>query len=152
MTHEPDVENRDADSERTPMLGGSSRHGSSFDQDENKWSFPNILRFFGGGIYAPDPSTYDPIEILLNTEDERERDTLTVRWRDHKLSELSFVGVVVRLVNAWHSTDHGLLVGFEQRHQTHRACSGLEMDFRVSLVNQVMQTVSVMLTFTRPLF
>jgi hypothetical protein len=50
---------------------------------------------FGGGIYLPDPSTYDPIEILLNTEDGKDRDELTMRWRDNKLSELNFVGVVV---------------------------------------------------------
>ena len=31
---------------------------------------------FGGGIYLPDPSTYDPIEILLNTYDRSERDEL----------------------------------------------------------------------------
>lgn len=67
------------------------------DRDSKRWSALHILQFFGGGIYAPDPSTYDPIEILLNTEDEKERDELTTKWRDNKLSELSFVGVVVRI-------------------------------------------------------
>lgn len=57
--------------------------------------FLPIFQLFGGGVYAPDPSTYDPIEIILNTEDEQERDELTVRWRDNKLSELNFVGIVV---------------------------------------------------------
>jgi hypothetical protein len=55
-----------------------------------------VLQFFGGGIFVADPTTYDPLEILLNTEDEDERNELTTRWRDNKLSELSFVGVVVR--------------------------------------------------------
>lgn len=55
-----------------------------------------MFRFLGGGIYCPDSTTYDPIEILLNTESEDERDDLTVKWRDNKLSELNFVGVVVR--------------------------------------------------------
>ena len=41
-------------------------------------------------------TTWEPIEILLNTDDEQERDDLTKRWRDHKLSELNFVGIVVR--------------------------------------------------------
>ncbi|CAN9381545.1 unnamed protein product [Alternaria alternata] len=50
---------------------------------------------FGGGIYLPDPSTYDPIEILLNTYDRSERDELVKIWRDNKLSELNFVGVVL---------------------------------------------------------
>lgn len=62
----------------------------------HSWTFLPFLQFFGGGIYAPDPSTYDPIEILLNAQTEEERDELTARWRDNKLSELSFVGVVVR--------------------------------------------------------
>lgn len=55
-----------------------------------------LLRFLGGGIYAPDSTTYDPIEILLNTEDKNEKDDLTIKWRDNRLSELNFVGVVVR--------------------------------------------------------
>ena len=40
-------------------------------------------------------TTSDPIEILLNTEDHDHRDELTKQWRDHKLAELNFVGVVV---------------------------------------------------------
>jgi hypothetical protein len=35
--------------------------------------------------------------ILLNCESAEERDKLTMQWRDHKLNELSFIGVVVRL-------------------------------------------------------
>jgi hypothetical protein len=96
MSYNRDVEDA---SERSPMLGNtnSSRQtSSSKDDDNSKWSALYILQFFGGGIYAPDPSTYDPIEILLNTEDEEKREALTKLWRDNKLSELSFVGVVVR--------------------------------------------------------
>ena len=55
----------------------------------------NFLKFFGGGIYAPDSSTYDPIDILLNTDDVEEKDRLTENWRDNRLNELGFVGVVV---------------------------------------------------------
>jgi hypothetical protein len=58
----------------------------------------HVLQFLGGGIYAPDPSTHDPIEILLNTDNEKERDDLTMKWRDNKLSELNFVGVVSALL------------------------------------------------------
>jgi hypothetical protein len=95
MSYNQDVEDA---GERTPMLGNpnSSRQGSSSKDDEDsEWSALYVLQFLGGGIYAPDPSTYDPIEILLNTEDEEKRDALTTQWRDNKLSELSFVGVVV---------------------------------------------------------
>lgn len=67
----------------------------------HSWTFTPCLQFFGGGIYAPDPSTYDPIEILLNASSEDERDRLTARWRDNKLSELSFVGVVVSWVGSF---------------------------------------------------
>lgn len=33
--------------------------------------------------------------ILLNSTDAEEQDHLTKQWRDHKLNELSFIGVVV---------------------------------------------------------
>ncbi|KAF3001823.1 hypothetical protein E8E13_003538 [Curvularia kusanoi] len=64
----------------------------------HSWTFLPFFQFFGGGIYAPDPATYDPIEILLNAATEDERDELTARWRDNKLSELNFVGVVAALL------------------------------------------------------
>lgn len=41
-------------------------------------------------------TTYGPIYRLLNTEDEKERDELTERWKENKLQELNFVGIVVR--------------------------------------------------------
>ncbi|KAF2831838.1 hypothetical protein CC86DRAFT_365777 [Ophiobolus disseminans] len=99
MPHNQDEE-RAGEDERTPMLGRSSRQGKPDNDDagDSKWSILNLLQFLGGGIYAPDPSTYDPIEILLNTEDEKERDDLTRKWKDNKLSELNFVGVVSALL------------------------------------------------------
>lgn len=36
--------------------------------------------------------------VLLNCDDPQEQDKLTKQWRDHKLSELSFIGVVSPLV------------------------------------------------------
>lgn len=96
MTYPSDIENAQ---ESTPMLRRNSENRHR-DRDANKpgTSRPlRVLHFFSGGIYAPDSSTYDPIEILLNTEDETEKDKLTERWRDNRLSELSFVGVVVRI-------------------------------------------------------
>ena len=40
-------------------------------------------------------TTYDPILLLLNADDEAQRDELTHRWKDSKLQELNFVGIVV---------------------------------------------------------
>ncbi|OAL54509.1 hypothetical protein IQ07DRAFT_583795 [Pyrenochaeta sp. DS3sAY3a] len=98
MTYESDIEDREAQNERTPMLGDSSSSRRGNGEGEDKWTLMHVLQFFGGGIYAPDPSTYDPIEILLNTEDAQEKDDLTIKWRDNRLSELSFVGVVSALL------------------------------------------------------
>lgn len=92
MTYDNDVEESGS---RMPLLGNSSNHRPSEGQKTGHWSPVYILQFLGGGVYAPDPSTYDPLEILLNTEDAKEKDDLTVQWRDNKLSELNFVGVVV---------------------------------------------------------
>ena len=41
-------------------------------------------------------TTFDPIYSLLNASEDKERDELTKRWKDNKLQELSFVGIVVR--------------------------------------------------------
>lgn len=43
----------------------------------------------------PNDTTYDAIRIIINTEDEEERDRLTEQWRSHKLEELNFIGIVV---------------------------------------------------------
>lgn len=40
-------------------------------------------------------TTYDPIFALLNGDTTEERNRLTEKWRDHKLEELNFVGIVV---------------------------------------------------------
>ncbi|KAK5171211.1 uncharacterized protein LTR77_004355 [Saxophila tyrrhenica] len=39
-------------------------------------------------------TTFDPIYSLLNADEDKERDELTQRWKDNKLQELSFIGVV----------------------------------------------------------
>ena len=95
MTYGSDVEGGSATDERSPMLRSSSQAAKPKGDHSSLWT---ILHFFGGGIYAPDAATYDPIEILLNTEDAKEKDELTIRWRDNKLSELSFIGVVAALL------------------------------------------------------
>jgi hypothetical protein len=91
-----DVEWRGADYERSSIQPGSLQPESSNEKRKRQSSCFCAPQMFGGGIYLPDPSTYDPVEILINTQDIRERDHLTEIWRDNKLSELSFVGVVVR--------------------------------------------------------
>ena len=101
--------------ERTGPHGASR---SAVHRKLHSWTFLPFLQFFGGGIYAPDPSTYDPIEILLNAEGE-ERDNLTARWRDNKLSELNFVGVVVCYVSTLTSASISLcLYNLHHHHLT----------------------------------
>jgi hypothetical protein len=92
MPYDHDVEDA---GETTPMIKRSSHPGSSSKDDNDQSKVLTVLQFLGGGIYAPDPSTYDPIKILLNTEDEKKRDELTTAWKENKLSELNFVGIVV---------------------------------------------------------
>jgi hypothetical protein len=97
-SHEQDdVEWRGADYDRPAAQNGFLHQESSNDKRKRQTGCFCAPQLFGGGIYLPDPSTYDPIEILINTEDRRERDHLTEIWRDNKLSELNFVGVVVRI-------------------------------------------------------
>ena len=81
--------------ERTALL---HEHQVSSETKENPSALPRMLNFFWGGIYAPDASTYDPIEILLNAESAEERDMLTERWKNNRLNELGFVGVVSALL------------------------------------------------------
>lgn len=82
--------------ERTALL--QEHHDSSSEGKSTRSGLPRLLNFFCGGIYAPDASTYDPIDILLNTENAEERDQLTEKWKDNRLNELGFVGVVSALL------------------------------------------------------
>lgn len=54
--------------------------------------------FFRYGIFSPPTVTYDPLLLLLNHHDREERDRLTEKWKDNKLQELNFVGVVSALL------------------------------------------------------
>ncbi|KAK3722479.1 hypothetical protein LTR37_002471 [Vermiconidia calcicola] len=45
-------------------------------------------------------TVFDAIYHLLNAEDEEEKDRLTERWRDSKLEELNFMGIVGGLLAA----------------------------------------------------
>jgi hypothetical protein len=56
-----------------------------------------ILRdFIRSGLIAPEQTTHKALSVLLNEEDPEEKNRLTEQWRDHKLAELNFIGVVVR--------------------------------------------------------
>lgn len=50
------------------------------------------------GLMKPLQTTYETITILLVAETEQERDELTKQWRDHKLEELNFIGIVGALL------------------------------------------------------
>jgi hypothetical protein len=96
LSHEPnDVEWIAANHEQIVASNGPLQPETSNNKRKRQASCFCAPQMFGGGIYLPDPSTYDPIEILLNTHDRSERDELVKKWRDNKLSELNFVGVVV---------------------------------------------------------
>lgn len=57
-----------------------------------------FLSVLCGGLIAPSGKTYDSIHLLLTAETEKERDELTMQWRDHKLAELNFIGIVGALL------------------------------------------------------
>ncbi|KAF1994457.1 hypothetical protein P154DRAFT_31965 [Amniculicola lignicola CBS 123094] len=86
------------DTRTTPLVGNGEHSRATHSGQQKSNRLFRFLHFFGGGIYTPDGSTYDPIEILLNAEDEEERDRLTEKWRDNRLQELNFVGVVAALL------------------------------------------------------
>ncbi|KAF1958120.1 hypothetical protein CC80DRAFT_25189 [Byssothecium circinans] len=85
-----------------PLLGGANdiRHstggrvGNARNVDSSISILRSILKVFTGGLIAPADTTYATIMLLLNCSDAQERDKLTMQWRDHKLNELSFIGIV----------------------------------------------------------
>ncbi|KAJ4304825.1 hypothetical protein N0V90_000353 [Kalmusia sp. IMI 367209] len=89
-----------------PLLGRAddasrstgSRIKNARNVDSNANIFLSIFKIFSGGLIAPADTTYATIMILLNNTDEEEQNELTTKWRDHKLNELSFIGVVSPLV------------------------------------------------------
>lgn len=57
-----------------------------------------VKLFAVGNLVAPSRTTCDSIALLLTAETDEERDELTKQWRDHKLEELNFVGIVGALL------------------------------------------------------
>ena len=45
-------------------------------------------------------TTHDAMVELLNAENEDEQDRLTEKWKDNKIEELNFVGIVVCILHA----------------------------------------------------
>lgn len=82
--------------EREPLMDGQDTRGADNPTTPSPPITMRLLHFFGGGIYLPDSSTYDPIEQLLNAQDPAERDMLTEKWKQNRLDELNFTGIVVR--------------------------------------------------------
>jgi len=83
--------------ETSPML----ERGQQGAKKSMKTATSPIYTFFHfllSGIVAPDAVAYEPIDILLNTDDKVEQDELTRQWRNHKLEELNFVGIVSALL------------------------------------------------------
>ncbi|ETS76509.1 hypothetical protein PFICI_11896 [Pestalotiopsis fici W106-1] len=61
-----------------------------------------MLRYFQdflrSGLIAPEQTTHKALSALLNEDDPDEKNRLTEQWRDHKLAELNFIGVVGALL------------------------------------------------------
>ncbi|KAF2686088.1 hypothetical protein K458DRAFT_441723 [Lentithecium fluviatile CBS 122367] len=85
-----------------PLLGGAndatrstgSRLSNARNVDSHAGKLRSVFKILRGGLIAPADTTYATIMILLNCDSAEERDKLTMQWRDHKLNELSFIGVV----------------------------------------------------------
>ncbi|KAK1962187.1 hypothetical protein LY78DRAFT_616378 [Colletotrichum sublineola] len=90
---------------RTPLLGSRQEVGgagmrstSGRFKDENGGVSSFVANIFRGGLFSPPTLTYDPLLLLLNHEEESERNRFTEKWKDNKLQELNFVGVVAALL------------------------------------------------------
>ncbi|WYZ46083.1 hypothetical protein EsH8_IX_000308 [Colletotrichum jinshuiense] len=90
---------------RVPLLDSNQREAGDGirsmshnvrDKRDSTSSF--IANIFRGGLFSPPALTYDPLLLLLNHEEKSERDRLTERWKDNKLQELNFIGVVSALL------------------------------------------------------
>lgn len=46
-------------------------------------------------LFFKQTTTYEPVVCLLNASTKEKKDELTKRWKDNKLQELNFVGIVV---------------------------------------------------------
>ena len=63
-----------------------------------QWNMDTLSAIYPGSLMSPLQTTYETVAYLLAAETEQERDELTKQWRDHKLEELNFVGVVGALL------------------------------------------------------
>ncbi|KAK6068492.1 hypothetical protein SCUP234_07630 [Seiridium cupressi] len=57
-----------------------------------------FLHMLRSGLIAPNQTTHKSLSVILNEDDAEEQDRLTEKWRDHKLQELNFIGVVGALL------------------------------------------------------
>ncbi|KAF2836906.1 hypothetical protein M501DRAFT_1018319 [Patellaria atrata CBS 101060] len=96
---------RMASEETLPLLRDGTLHRTMGEESENAKArnkayrgVSSIYGFFRSGIFASDATTYDPIYMLLNADDQEEKDALTEQWRDYKLKELNFIGVMAALL------------------------------------------------------
>lgn len=90
---------------REPLRPKSTKHPLPEPADDEDCDYPEegsgigaFLGLFRGGLIAPTQTTYESIHYLLTAETREERDELTKSWRDHKLAELNFIGVVGALL------------------------------------------------------
>lgn len=83
--------------DRTPLLGHdtSNDDGHRPVKSRSSFSFMNAIRSV---LMAPNQTAHECVVMLLNEEDAERKDQLTEKWRNHKLEELNFIGVVGALL------------------------------------------------------
>lgn len=101
-----ELENGDSKHRSSTLSPKDTKHEMPEPLEDTDCEYPEersglgaFLSLFRGGLMAPTQTTYDSIHCLLTAETIEERDQLTKQWRDHKLEELNFIGVVSGLPN-----------------------------------------------------
>ncbi|KAI1843827.1 hypothetical protein JX265_001121 [Neoarthrinium moseri] len=87
--------------ERAQLLESNVSHAAnvlSRKTRDNVKAGMSFLDIFRSGLIAPNETTYGSLSILLNEDDPDRKDRLTEQWRDHKLQELNFIGIVGALL------------------------------------------------------
>ena len=105
ISHRETTMDRRSSSDNNPSSTLDKKPSLPEPADDYKCEYPSegtgsglFFAIFRGGLLAPSRTTSDSILFLLTAPTAKERDDLTRQWRDHKLQELNFIGVVGALL------------------------------------------------------